>query len=144
MTATPEAIDLARTAARAADDKLAHDIVALDVSDQLGLTDVFVLAAAPTERQVGAVVDEVLDACREAGVKPLRREGERQQRWVLLDFGDIIVHVQHAEEREFYDLERLWKDCERIDLELPEHPEGVREAAEVVEQRPWWVVDDQD
>ncbi|ACV06199.1 ribosome silencing factor [Kytococcus sedentarius] len=142
MTATPEAIDLARTAARAADDKFADDIVALDVSQHLALTDIFLIASAPTERQVHAVVDAVTDACLAAGVKPKRREGERENRWVLVDFGDIVLHVQHAEDREFYDLERLWKDCPAVDLQLPEHPEGRSEAAaaqDEAEQRPWWI-----
>ena len=80
------------------------------------LTDVFVLASATNDRQVSAIVDEVEDKLREMGAKPIRREGEREGRWVLIDFGDIVVHVQHEEEREFYALERLWKDCPEIDL----------------------------
>jgi ribosome-associated protein len=103
-------------AALAAEDKIAQDVMAIDVSDQLALTDVFVIASASNERQVGAIVDEIEDKLREAGVKPIRREGAREGRWVLIDFGDIVVHVQHAEEREFYQLERLWKDCPEIDL----------------------------
>ena len=86
------------------------------MSDQLALTDVFVIASADNERQVGAIVDEIEDRLRDAGAKPLRREGQREGRWVLIDFGDIVVHVQHEEEREFYALERLWKDCPAIDL----------------------------
>ena len=116
MTATDHAIHLATIAARAAHDKIAERVVAIDVSDQMPLTDVFVLASASNERQVGAIVDEVEDRLRDEGVKPLRREGERDGRWVLIDFGDIIVHVQHEEEREYYALERLWKDCPEIDL----------------------------
>lgn len=111
MTATPRALDLARAAGVAAQDKLAKDVLGLDVSDQLALTDVFVLASAPNERQVGAVVDAVEERLHELGAKPIRREGHREGRWVLLDFGDIVVHVMHSEDREFYDLERLWKDC---------------------------------
>ena len=116
MTATPRALQLARVAARAAEDKIAQDVMAIDVSDQLALTDVFVIASAGNERQVGAIVDEIEDRLRDAGVKPIRREGAREGRWVLIDFGDIVVHVQHADEREFYQLERLWKDCPEIDL----------------------------
>ncbi|MFC0358564.1 ribosome silencing factor [Kytococcus schroeteri] len=143
MTATPEAIELARTAARAADDKFAEEIVALDVSEHLALTDIFLIASAPTERQVHAVVDAVTDACIAAGVKPRRREGERENRWVLVDFGDVVLHVQHTEDREFYDLQRLWKDCPAVDLQLPEHPEGRGEtAAQSEAQRPWWLPQD--
>ena len=116
MTATPRALQLARVAARAAEDKIAQDVVAIDVSDQLALTDAFVIASANNERQVGAIVDEVEEKLREVGSKPIRREGEREGRWVLLDFGDIVVHIQHVEEREFYQLERLWKDCPSINL----------------------------
>ncbi|MBC9956869.1 ribosome silencing factor [Yimella sp. cx-51] len=119
MTATPEAIELAQLAARAADELQASSIIAMDVSDQLALTDVFVVAAADNERQVDAIVDAVEDALLERQVKPVRREGRGQGRWVLLDFGDIVVHVQHEEEREFYALERLWRDCPTIDLALP-------------------------
>ena len=118
MAATQHAIDLARAAAAAAEDKLASKIVALDVSEQLALTDIFVLASAPNDRQVSAIVDSVEDKLREMGVKPVRREGERNGRWVLIDFSDIVVHVQHEEERTYYQLERLWKDCPAIDLSL--------------------------
>lgn len=111
MTATPEAVELAQVAARAASDKLATDIVLIDVSEQLAITDVFVIASGNNERQVEAIVDEVEDQLRLHGSKPIRREGKRDGRWVLLDFGDIVVHVQHQEERVFYSLERLWKDC---------------------------------
>ena len=119
MPATERSLDLAMTAAKAADDKLATTVAGIDVSDQLALTDVFVIVSASTDRQVGAIVDEVEDQLREKGAKPIRREGERDGRWVLLDFGDIVVHIQHDEEREFYELERLWKDCPEIDLGVP-------------------------
>lgn len=92
-------------------------MIVLDVSDQLVITDCFVIASAPNERQVGAIVDNVEEKLRAVGTKPVRREGAREGRWVLLDFGDIVVHVQHSEERAFYALERLWKDCPRIELE---------------------------
>ena len=119
MPATDRSLELAKAAAVAADDKLATTIAGIDVSEQLALTDVFVIVSAGTDRQVGAIVDEVEDKLREKGAKPIRREGERDGRWVLLDFGDIVVHVQHDEEREFYELERLWKDCPEIDLGVP-------------------------
>ena len=111
MPASERAVELGLAAAQAAADKLASDILLLDVSEQLVITDVFLLASAPNERQVGAVVDEVEDRLRELGAKPVRREGTQEGRWVLLDFADVVVHVQHQEERIFYALERLWKDC---------------------------------
>lgn len=111
MTATDDSRELALLAADAASNKLATDIVLIDVSDRLGITDVFVIATGNNERQVEAIVDEVEEKLRLAGHKPLRREGRRDGRWVLLDYADIVVHVQHAEERVFYALERLWKDC---------------------------------
>jgi ribosome-associated protein len=123
VTATDQAIEVARVAVAAAADKKANDILVLDVSEQLVITDCFVLASAPNERQVQAIVDEVEEKLREHGVKPRRREGHREGRWVLLDFADVVVHVQHTEEREFYGLERLWKDCPRIEFpELTEPP----------------------
>lgn len=111
MTATPEAIAVATTAAQAAADKLATDITIIDVSEQLVITDCFVIVTAANERQVKSVVDAVEDRLLQDRVKPVRREGAREGRWVLLDFIDVVVHVQHTEERVFYDLERLWKDC---------------------------------
>lgn len=123
MTATDRAIELVTIAAAAAAEKLAQEIVAYDVSNQLAITDAFLLCSAPNDRQVRGIVDEVEDRLREAGAKPVRREGERDGRWVLLDYVDIVVHVQHEEERGFYGLERLWKDCPEIPL-----PEGSRGA----------------
>jgi ribosome-associated protein len=116
LTATDRAIELATAAALAAAEKLATDVVALDVSDQLVITDVFLIASAPNDRQVRAIVDAIEEKLHALGAKPIRREGAREGRWVLLDFGDLVVHVQHAEEREFYALERLWRDCPAIDL----------------------------
>lgn len=116
MTATPEAVALAIAAAEAASDKLADDIVAIDVSEKLVITDVFVLCSAANDRQVRAVVDAVEERLHGLGAKPLRREGEQEGRWVLLDFGDVVVHVQLAEERIHYAIERLWKDCPFIAL----------------------------
>jgi ribosome-associated protein len=104
------------TAARAASDKLAEDILAFDVSEQLVITDAFLLCSAGNERQVKAIVDEIEDKLREIDAKPVRREGERDGRWVLIDYAEIVVHVQHAEEREFYALERLWRDCPVISM----------------------------
>ena len=119
MPATERSIELAKTAALAADDRLATTIVGIDVSEQLALTDAFVIVSAASDRQVNAIVDEVEDKLREKGAKPIRREGERDGRWVLLDFGDIVVHGPHDAERDFYELERLWRDCPEIDLGVP-------------------------
>ena len=116
MSATDRALELVRTAAQAASDKLAENIMAFDVSEQLVITDAFVLASAPNDRQVKSIVDEVEDRLRELGAKPVRREGERDGRWVLIDYGEIVIHVQHEEERQFYALERLWRDCPLIEL----------------------------
>ena len=116
MTATPRALELVREAAVAAADKLATDIVAFDVSEQLVITDAFLLCSAANDRQVKSVVDEIEDRLRALDAKPVRREGERDGRWVLLDYADIVVHVQHSEERAFYALERLWRDCPLIEL----------------------------
>lgn len=117
MTASPEALDMAGIAARAADEKQATDVVAIDVSDQLVITDCFVLASADTERQVGAVVEEIEEKLRDAGHKPLRREGTREGRWALLDYNEMVVHVQHVDERDYYSLDRLWKDCPVVEVE---------------------------
>ena len=111
MPASARAVELGLAAAQAAADKLASDILLLDVSEQLVITDVFLLASAPGDRQGKAVVDEIEDRLRDLGAKPVRREGAEEARWVLLDFVDVVVHVQHEEERVFYALERLWKDC---------------------------------
>ena len=114
MTATDRAVELALAAATAASDKQARDILIIDVSDQLVITDCFVIASATNDRQVHAVVDAVEERLRGIGAKPVRREGEREGRWVLLDYADIVVHIQLTEEREYYQLERLWKDCPLI------------------------------
>lgn len=122
MTASTEAVDVARRAAQAAADKLAQDIVLVDVSEQLVITDVFVIASAPSERQVQSIVDEIEERLRAVGIKPVRREGQREARWVLLDFIDVVVHVQHSEERAYYALERLWRDCPLIEFVDAEGP----------------------
>lgn len=118
MPASERAVELALTAAQAAADKKAENIVLLDVSDHLVITDAFVLASAPNERQVTAIVDAIEEALAKLPekAKPIRREGERAGRWVLLDFNDVVVHVQHNDEREFYALDRLWKDCPQIEF----------------------------
>jgi ribosome-associated protein len=119
LTASDRALELVRIAAAAADDKSGEELVALDVSGPLPLTDVFLLVTGRNERNVQSIASEVEDKLNESGVKTLRREGRAEGRWVLLDFGDLVVHVFHEEDRMYYALERLWKDCPVIPLDLP-------------------------
>ena len=116
MSATPDAIELARTAARAAAERKAEQIIAIDVSERLALTDVFLIVSGANDRQVRSIVDAVDEAMFKAGAKRKMREGFDEARWVLIDYGDIVVHVQQTEDREFYSLERLWRDCPLIGL----------------------------
>lgn len=111
MTATERARDLLAIAVSAAEEKQAEDLVALDISEPLPFADIFLVATGRNERQVVAIASEIEDRLLESGTKPLRREGRSEGRWVLLDFGDLVVHVFHEDEREFYSLERLWSDC---------------------------------
>ena len=113
---------MATVAASAAASKLADDVVVIDVSGQLVITDCFVIASASNERQVNAIVDEVEEKMREVGYKPARREGAREGRWTLLDYRDIVVHVQHQDDRNFYALDRLWGDCPVVPVNLPDGP----------------------
>jgi len=121
MPIADSARHLVEVAALAAADKLAERVIAFDVSEQLAITDAFLLCSAPNDRQVRAIVDEIEDKLREAGAKTIRREGHREGRWVLLDYGEIVVHVQHDEDREFYALERLWRDCPEVELPAEVH-----------------------
>lgn len=119
MTVPETSLAYLRTAAAAADEKQAENIVALDVSEALGIVDSFLVASAPNERLVAAVVDAVEDALiAEHDLRPVRREGKGGGRWVLLDYGDVVVHVQHDEDRAFYALERLWSESPVLDLGL--------------------------
>ncbi|MFF0294030.1 ribosome silencing factor [Kitasatospora sp. NPDC004615] len=129
MTVTDRSQELITVAAQAAADKLAHDIIAFDVSEVLSITDAFLIASAANDRQVRAIAEEIEDQLREKlDTKPVRREGEREGRWILLDYLDIVVHVQHSEERSFYSLDRLWKDCP--ELPLPEDALATRNRPE--------------
>jgi ribosome-associated protein len=119
VTATSNAIKQANIAGLAASDKIAENIVALDVSDLMPLTDIFLLASGRNERQVSSIADEIEDKMLEAGFKTLRREGKELGRWILIDFGDIVCHVMHEEDRMYYSLERLWKDSPVIKLDVP-------------------------
>ncbi|QDZ13988.1 ribosome silencing factor [Humibacter ginsenosidimutans] len=119
MTASAPARELLQLAAEAADSKAATDLVALDVSGPLPLVDVFLIASGNSERNVMAIAAEVEDRLNEAGAKTIRREGRSEGHWVLLDFGDLVVHVFHEEDRVYYSLERLWKDCPTVPFALP-------------------------
>jgi len=118
VTATDHARELLAIAATAADAKQAEDLVALDVSGPLPLTDIFLIATGRNERNVISIASEIEDKMIEAGVKTIRREGRAEGRWVLLDFGDLVVHVFHEEDRMYYSLERLWKDCPAIPIAI--------------------------
>lgn len=109
--------DLAVAAARAADDKSANQVSILDVRELIVITDYFVIAGAATDRQARTIAQEVERVLREQDVKPVRREGERDGRWILLDYVDLVVHVFHDVEREYYGLERLWGDAPVVSWE---------------------------
>lgn len=117
MTATTDAAEWARIAAAAAADKKAGDIVAFDVSDVLFITDVFLICSGSNPRQVAAIVDEIEVRVKQAGAPSAHKEGADEGRWVLIDFGDLVVHVQLEEERVTYGLERLWHDRPQIALD---------------------------
>ena len=136
MTIADTVLDPVKVAAQAAADKQGRDVVAFDVSEQLAITDIFLIATGRNERHVGAIVDAIEESLLKIGWKPLRREGDRENRWVLLDYVDFCVHVQHPEERSLYNLERLWKDCPQIalDIQQPEpsdHDEWADDADEL-------------
>jgi ribosome-associated protein len=114
-TQAEESHEAALAAARSASAKQAESVVILDVHGLLVITDFFVIASGETERQVKTIVEEIEKALRDLGRKPVRREGETEGRWVLLDYVDVVVHVFAEEEREYYDLERLWRDAPRVD-----------------------------
>ena len=119
MSASAPTLDMLQIAAAAADAKSGEDLVALDVSEPLPLVDIFLLVTGRSERNVAAIADEIEDRLLEAGHKRLRREGRQEARWILLDFGDLVVHVFHEQERVYYGLERLWKDCPVVPIDLP-------------------------
>ena len=120
MQSPETAEEMLRIAAEAAVAKGGEDLVALNVSEPLPLVDIFLLVTGNSERNVAAIADEIEDRLIESGHKRVRREGRAEARWVLLDFGDLIVHVFHQEERVYYGLERLWKDCPVIPLAVGE------------------------
>ncbi len=116
MTASKSALATVEVAAHAALNKLATDLVALDVSEQMPLADIFLICSARNERMAMSIADEIEESLGEKGVRKLRQEGRSDGRWILLDFGDIIVHIFHEEERLYYQLERLWRDCPVVSL----------------------------
>ncbi len=105
---------VAIAAAKAASSKQGADIVILDVARLIVITDFFVIASGTSDRQVKTIVDEVEKQLKTIDVRPVRTEGEVDARWVLLDYVDVVVHVFAEEEREYYDLERLWRDAPRV------------------------------
>ena len=118
MVASKKVIELAEIAASAIADKLGTDIVCIDMTDQMVLSEVFLIATGQNDRQIDAIVDSVIEKLSEIGEKPFRREGAGE--WVLLDYSDLVVHIQSKELRNYYMLERLWNDCPRIDLKVSE------------------------
>ncbi len=116
MPATESARGIARVAVSAAEEKLGKDILVVDVSERLGIADVFVIVSAANERQAGAIVDEILRQEHEAGLRPVSQEGARDADWVLIDYFETVVHVQSLEARATYALDKLWKDCPAISL----------------------------
>jgi len=120
LTASDRAVELVQAAAAAADAKQAEDVVALDVSELLPFADAFLIVSGRNERLVEAIAEGIEEALAPLGAKALRREGRGEGRWILLDFGDLVVHVFHDEERTSYSLERLWRDCPVIEVVLPD------------------------
>jgi ribosome-associated protein len=123
----PPSRDTAAAAARAAASKQAQDIVVLDVSELIVITDHFVICTATSSRQIRTVVEEIERALKQQlEVRPARREGEGDAGWWLLDYIDVVVHVFGPEERAYYDLERLWRDAPRLDWEEPDAVSSAR------------------
>ena len=118
MAASEETLEWARIAAQAAAELKATTIAAIDVSERLVLTEVFLVVSGSSDRQVRSLVDAMDEALLKAGVRRKRREGFDEGHWVLVDYGDLVVHVQQDEDRDFYALERLWADCPSIGVSV--------------------------
>jgi ribosome-associated protein len=116
MPASKSVVELTQVAARAIAEKLGTDMIALDLSEQLVLSEVFLIATGGNVRQVDSIADFVEEKLREIGEKPARREGTEE--WVLLDYSDLVVHIQSTTLRNYYMLDRLWNDCPRIELDV--------------------------
>ncbi|WP_433777434.1 ribosome silencing factor [Microbacterium sp. gxy059] len=129
MVHTPESAEMLQAAVVAADKMGGEDLVALDVSEPMPMADIFLIVTGRSDRNVVAISDEIERALHEKGHRLLRREGKQSGRWVLCDFGDLVVHVFHQEERDYYSLERLWKDCPAVPFELPTRPHDAADFA---------------
>jgi len=116
MPASKSVTELTQVAARAIADKIGTEMIAIDLSDQMVLSEVFLIATGANIRQVDAIADEVEEKLRLIGEKPARREGTDE--WILLDYSDLVVHIQSAELRRYYMLDRLWNDCPTIELDV--------------------------
>jgi len=114
-----------RLAAAAADDKKATDVLIIDVGEVFSVSDYFIIASGSSTRQVHAIVDGIEERLTlDGGPKPARTEGHEDRQWVLMDYGTFIVHVFNQEQREFYQLEKLWGDRPRLDWEPMRTPEA--------------------
>lgn len=129
MALATDTTEMIRISTLAADARGAEALVAIDVSERFPFADAFLIATGEVERNVQAIADNIEEEMITAGYKTLRREGREEGRWVLLDFGDVVTHVFHREERDFYEIERLWRDCPSIDLS--QFTAGLHEQAEV-------------
>jgi ribosome-associated protein len=118
MAAREKSIELTRKAAQAAGEKLGRDLVAIDLSEQMVLSEVFLLVTGGNEKQVEAIADEVERTLALGGEKPARKE--KTANWILLDYSDLVVHIQSEELRSYYMLDRLWNDCPRIEIAEPQ------------------------
>jgi ribosome-associated protein len=116
MPASKACVDRTQIAARAAVDKFGSELVALDLSDQSVLSEVFLIITAANAKMIDAIADEVEEQLRLVGDKPLRRESSAE--WILLDYSDLVVHIQSSELRRYYMLDRLWNDCPKIELDI--------------------------
>ncbi|MGF3055101.1 ribosome silencing factor [Microbacterium sp. YY-01] len=124
MQSPESAMEMLRIAAGAAEAKGGEELVALNVSEPLPLVDIFLIVSAASERGVAAIADEIDERMIRAGFKATLREGRLEARWVLMDFGDLVVHIFHEQERAFYGLERLWKDCPAVPIPVVETAAG--------------------
>lgn len=119
MALKVETISLTKRAVAAAEEKLAKDIVALDLSNQGILADVFLIITGANDPQLEAISDEIQRELQNVGERPIRREGMGgSSQWILLDYGDLVIHIQHPEVRSYYALERLWGDCPKLNVQV--------------------------
>ena len=118
MAASEKVLEITQIAAVAISEKIGEDVVAIDMTEQMILSEVFLIATGANDRQIDAIVDNVVEKLAKEGEKPVRREGKGE--WVLLDYSDLVVHIQSKELRNYYMLERLWNDCPRIPLKITE------------------------